>query len=111
MISADMGIAIPVAIAAFTIAYIGICQSQSLALAYAASASEKLRYYAASQQIVSVIDAVNGSAAEDMEAISNISGYYGISATVTGMSNDSACALYFCRVVEIGGNARLMVMR
>jgi hypothetical protein len=107
IVAIDIGIAIPIAVLAFSVILGSLYASQQYMAAYAKAEYEQIRYLAASQAIAMLLG--DGGAGSGM-AIENVSRYYNISVEVTGLGNDSSCAVRYCRVIEVGGDAKLLVI-
>ena len=107
IIAIDMGIAIPIAVLAFSVILGSLYASQQYMAAYAKAGYEQIRYLAASQAVARLLE--DGGAGSGM-AIENVSRYYNASVEITGLGNASYCIGRYCRVIEVGGEARLLVI-
>jgi hypothetical protein len=75
--------------------------------AYARSGYYEIRYYSISQQMASVAAPLP---ANSSGTILGMGRYYNVSARITGIGNYSECAGAFCRIIEIGGDTRILVI-
>ena len=109
IISADMAIAIPIAMLSMLLLTYSISSSQSYYLAYASSSYAQIRYYSISQQMLEVLNGENSSAYP--ESIQNLSRFYNVSASIINLVNYPQCSGSFCRIVELGAATRIMVIK
>lgn len=107
IISADMSIAIPIAMFSMLMLVYSINNSQSYYLAYARSSYLQIKYYSISQQMLLFI----GREPENYSTIQNLSKFYNVSATITNFTNYKACSSSFCRVIELDGATKILVIR
>ena len=111
IISADMVLAIPLAAASIMLVASGIGSMQSLLAAYAGHSYAQIRYYSISQQMISMLSSRNMSEGSYASELGNLSAFYNASAYTVALANYTACAEDFCRIVEVAGMARVMVIR
>ena len=111
IISADMVLAIPLAVASIMLVALGIESMQSLLVAYAGHSYSQIRYYSISQQMISLLSSRNMSRSGYASELGNLSAFYNVSAYTTELSNYTICAKDFCRIVEVAGMERVMVIR
>lgn len=105
VVAADLAIAIPIAMALIIFAFSGVMSSQSYMQAYAKSGYYDIKYYSISQQMILISGSMQGNSTN---AIQEMGKYYNVSVKVNGMSNYSSCIVSFCRIVEIGGNTKIL---
>ncbi len=111
IIASDMLIAIPIALASISLLFAGIYNSQSYLQSYARSEYSWIRYYSISQQMVTASYGAAGGYANKTVAVESIAKYYNVSVSLTSVSDSSQCTNGFCRVVEIDGIAKLLVVQ
>jgi hypothetical protein len=111
IISADMAAAIPIAILSIALISHSLAISQSYYYSYANSTYNQLKYYSISQQMLAVINGGTANYSADEGTVYGLSRYYNISASILYPSNYSYCSKFFCRVVQIGGATRILVIK
>ena len=111
IISADMLLAVPLAASSIMLVALGIGSMQSLLAAYAGHSYSQIRYYSISQQMISMLSSRNMSKSGYESELGNLSAFYNVSAYTTGLPNYTACSKDFCRIVEVAGMERVMVIR
>ncbi len=111
IISADMALAIPLAAASIMLVALGIGSMQSTLVAYAGNSYSQIRHYSISQQMISLLSGRNMCKSAYASELANLSAFYNVSAYTTGLSNYTICAKDFCRIVEVAGMERIMVIR
>lgn len=111
IISADMVLAIPLACISVILIASGMGNMQSFLALYAGHSYAQIRYYSISQQMISILSSQtlskNGYASE----LSSLDSFYNVSAYTTAIANYSACAQNFCRIVEVDGIEKIMVIK
>ena len=111
ILSADMVLAVPLALISIILIASGTGNMQSFLSASAGRAYAQIRYYSISQQMISILSSRNTSPNGYASELNNLSAFYNISAYTTAAANYSACAQNFCRIVEVAGMERLMVIK
>ncbi|MHB1830364.1 MAG: hypothetical protein ACYCO0_03135 [Candidatus Micrarchaeaceae archaeon] len=111
IIAADLAIAIPIAMYSIVMVASGIFGAQSYMQAYSRSAYSEIRYYSISQQMIGILGAVHGNSSEYFSELRNLSGYYNVSASISGLGNYSECDVDFCRISEVNGKTMVLVIK
>lgn len=111
IIAADIAIALPIALASIILLFSSMASNQSYIVSYAGSEYSQIKYYSISQQIISMSISPSNNYSDQMISISNLSRYYNVSVNFTSPDNYYSCKMSFCRVVEINGITRLMVIK
>lgn len=107
IISADMAIAIPIAMFSMLMLVHSISNSQSYYLAYARSSYLQIKYYSISQQMLMFI----GREPENYSTIQHLSKFYNISTNIVNLTDYNECGWSFCRVIELNGATKILVIR
>lgn len=110
MISADYSIALPIALSSIAAVLYSILATQALYGAYAQSSYSQIRAYAVSQEALQLMYQENGSYQEQYDLLTSVFRSYNVSVSVQGTGNTSACAVSVCRVAEIGGISKIVVV-
>lgn len=111
LILTDIAIAIPIVLIAIAIISTSLYNNQFYLESYGHSGYSAIKYYGISQLLVSVSQASTANYSETENSLLNLAEDYKISANFTETSNYGQCATSFCRVIEINGITKLMVLR
>ena len=111
IISADMVLAIPLACVSIILIASGMGSMQSFLVIYAGHSFAQIRYYSISQQIISILSSQTLSENGYSSQLSGLGSFYNVSAHITTLANYSSCAQNFCRIVEVDGMERIMVIK
>jgi Tfp pilus assembly protein PilV len=106
-----MAMAIPIAMFSMIILAYGISDSQSYYLAYARSAYLQIKYYSVSQQMLDFLNSANENNSAYLESVQNLGEFYNVSTAILNLSDYADCANSFCRIVQVGGTAKILVIK
>ncbi len=109
MIALDMAIAFPIVLVTLYLMLSVLHANQSFYTAYAKSSYSGLRYYSISQQMIDVVGAEAGNYSSDVSDMKAMGMDYNASISFQNESGFDKCS-GFCRVVEIDGITKIMVI-
>lgn len=111
IISADMAVAIPIAMLSMAMLAYGMSGAQSYYLAYARSSYLQIRYYSISQQMLIILNSVDENRSTYLGTVQSMGKFYNVSASIMNLSGYPCCAKAFCRIVQVNGTTMILVLR
>lgn len=112
LISFDLMVALPILSAAILLLFGSSYSSMSYLGGYGRSQAEALGLYYKSQLLVTLIETARPDYLQAIGMLSNASSPYQVNASLLGLGNYSSCSgLNVCRIVTVGSNAYLLVVR
>jgi Tfp pilus assembly protein PilV len=106
-----MIVAIPIAMLSILILAHGISNSQSYYLAYARSSYLQIKYYSVSQQMLTFLNNENENHSAYLGSVQGLGKFYNVSAEIVNLTDDADCMNSFCRVVQVDGAAKILVIK
>ena len=110
IVASDFAVALPIVLISLYLVLSSIHSGQLFYTGYARSAYSELRYYSVSQQILEISGTGSNNYTSEASLIGNLSRNYNVSVSFLEPGSPANCSR-LCRIVEIDGITKIMVIR
>lgn len=112
MISLDLLVAIPIALAASYLLFTNFSQSSNYQVNSFSFYADRLNKYTASQELASAIDTSNINYSSAIKLVDSQSILFGFNISIIGLNANTICTeASVCRIIEIGGHSYILVVK